>query len=71
MEKITDGWRTVGGYDCWVEDGKVLRAVIEDADGRRTGYTYRADRVHGGWDRCTVTVAALRAGLRRGTIVIR
>jgi len=65
MEKRVDGWRVVGGYDCYVEGGKVIRCKKRDQNGSEvTAYPYRRAR-SGGWDQETPTPDTLRAGLRR------
>ena len=65
--KINDGWHIVSGYEVYVEDGKVLRGLSSDK--QRTVYPFRA--VRDGWDNDSgLTVAAFRAGVRRGTITM-
>ena len=67
MKKMTkDGWHKVYGYDVYVEDGMVKRAITNGV----TAYPYRSSK-NGGWDLDTyMSLDALRAGLSRGTIVI-
>ena len=63
---MKDGWHTIMGYDVYVEDGKVLRGTKDK--GQLPAYVYRACK-RGGWElEYAVTVAAFRAGVRRGTI---
>lgn len=66
-----DGWRIIAGYEVYVEDGKIRHGVKDSYTGigQVSTYVYRASR-YGGWDReySGVTVAAFRAGVRRGTI---
>lgn len=63
---VKDGWHKVCGYDVYVEDGEVKRAISDGC----TAYPYRASR-YGGWDIDThMTLDALRAGLSRGTMII-
>ena len=65
---MKDGWHDFHGLKAWVEDGKVYRLT----DGDRTLYPYRANRREGGMDLDTgITLAALYAGWRRGTIDVR
>jgi hypothetical protein len=67
MKKNADGWRVVGGHDCYVEDGKVVRCKKQDRNGSEvTAYPYRRAR-GGGWDRKTPAPDTLRAGLRSDT----
>ena len=68
MEKIVkDGWHKVYGYDVYAEDGMVKRAVSDGV----TAYPYRICK-HGGWDIDTsMSLDALRAGMARGTVIIR
>ena len=62
---MKDGWHTIMGYDVYVEDGKVLRGTKDN--GQLPAYVYRAGKR--GWELdCVVSVAAFRAGVRRGTI---
>ena len=57
----------VYGYDMYVEDGMVKRAISNGV----TAYPYRASK-YGGWDIDTyTTLDALRAGLSRGTIILK
>ncbi len=66
MEK----WITISGYEVYVIDGKVKRAVkIDGSGGRVTAYIYR--KVGDAWRKEEeATPAAVRAGLKRGTIRI-
>lgn len=68
MKKIVkDGWHKVYGYDVYVEDGMVNRAISNLV----TAYPYRKSK-YGGWDIDThMTLDALRAGLSRETIIIK
>ena len=67
---MKDGWHKVYGEDVYIEDGKVLRGTTGHGFTYRTTYPYR-------WtgDGYTVdtgiTVDALRAGMRRGTIAMK
>ena len=63
---VKDGWHKVYGYEVYVEDGRVTRAISNCV----TVYPYRASK-YGGWDIDThTTLDALRAGLSRGTIIL-
>lgn len=70
---IKDGWHDIMGYEVYVEDGKVIRGMKQSYTGlgKVSCYVFRASR-YGGWDReyTGVTVAAFRAGVRRGTIAM-
>ena len=68
MKKIVkDGWHKVCGYDVYVEDGEVKRAISDGC----TAYPYRRSR-HDGWDLDThMSIDALRSGLLRDTVIIR
>lgn len=72
MAKIKDGWHKVSGWDVYVEDGYILRGIDTDSNGSQVPvYVYRASH-HGGYSREErITPAALRAGLNRGTIILR
>lgn len=60
------GWHKVNGFDVYVEDGEVKRAIRDGV----TAYPYRKSK-YGGWDIDThLTLDALRAGLARETIII-
>lgn len=70
-QALRDGWHMVAGWEVYVEDGRILRGVMELCDGSRvTCYPMRHDRRRDvwGWDRKPLTPAAFRAGLARGTI---
>lgn len=65
---MKDGWHKICGAMVYVENGKVMRGV---QDGR-TVYPYRKNTKIGGWDNVSgLSVAAFRAGMKRGTIDIR
>ena len=68
MKKIVkDGWHKVHGYDVYVEDGEVKRAISDGC----TAYPYRVSR-YGGYDIDThMSLDALRAGLSRETIILK
>lgn len=67
---LRDGWHMVAGWEVYVEDGRILRGVMEDCNGSRvTCYPMRRDRREmWGWDWCEPTPSAFRAGLARGTV---
>lgn len=68
-ETAFDGWRTICGWEVYVENGYIVRGI--SADHQTPLYIYRACR-SGGYDReYKITPDAFRAGLRRGTIVLR
>lgn len=63
-------WITILNYEAYVIDGKVKRAVKTDGSGGRvTAYIYR--KAGDAWQKEEeATPAAVRAGLKRGTIRI-
>ena len=69
MKKEINGWKIAGGYDVYVEDGKVLRGIKLDHNGHEVAaYPYRQSR-SGGWDLISgISLTAFRAGIRRGTM---
>ena len=63
-----DGWHNVYGSRVYVQGGRVVRGI--SSDGQCTVYPYRSSR-WGGYDIDTsMTLAALRAGIRRGTVIL-
>ena len=65
-----DKWTTISGYEIYVIDGKVKRAVKIDGSGERvTAYVYRQRGKEWIKDEGS-TPAAVRSGLKRGTIKI-
>ena len=67
IEIVKDGWHKVYGYDVYVKDGIVKRAISNGV----TAYPYRITK-YGWWDiDIHSTLVALRAGLSRGTIIIK
>ena len=62
MKKEINGWKIAGGYEVYVEDGKIMRGVIENHNGSEiTAYPYRL-MPDGSWSReIGVTLAAFRA----------
>ncbi len=69
MTSAKTGWHTVLGLDVYFEDGRAVRGIKLDHNGSQvTVYIYRATR-DGGWSSVdSLTEAALRAGMKRGTI---
>lgn len=69
MKKVyTNGWYGVLGNLVYVENGHVVWGLAENK--LRTVYVYRKSRF-GGYDReYKVTPDALRAGLKRGTMIL-
>ena len=67
--KKIGGWKIAGGDDVYIEDGKVLRGIKLDHNGYQvTAYPYRQSK-SGGWDLISgISLAAFRAGIRRGTM---
>ena len=68
---ISDGWHTIAGYYVYIEDGYITRG-LKGIEGvyQTAGYIYRKLK-SGGWGKETaVSVAAFRAGVKRGTITI-
>ena len=70
MKLYSSGWHTIAGYTCWVEDGTVRRAVLGEGNAQTTGYPYRRTR-SGGWTSVAPTPGALRAGIARGSYIIK
>lgn len=71
MRKVKDGWHKVLGYDVYVENGKVMRCLVSHSSGYRTAYPYRDEPYYNCMGICIgISLDALRAGLKRGTIRI-
>ena len=67
-KNVRDGWHVINGIDVFVEDGIVKRGVVNDT----TVYPYRWDASLNCWSSCSgLTIAALRAGMNRGTITMK
>lgn len=65
-----DKWISISGYEVYIINGKVKRAVKIDGNGGRvTAYIYRQSGEAWIKDEGS-TPAAVRAGLKRGTIRI-
>lgn len=71
-DRMKDGWHKICGWDVYVEGGYILRGIDTDRNGSQIPvYVYRTSR-HGGYDREErITPAAFRAGLKRGTIILK
>jgi len=69
MKKEINGWKIAGGYEVYVEEGKVFRGIKSDHNGHDVpAYPYRQAK-SGGWDLISgISLAAFRAGVRRGTM---
>ena len=60
-------WKTIMGYDCYVEDGRVKRLKVDG----RAAYTYIWSRRAGCWSMTQgLTPEQLRARIRRGSVKI-
>ena len=72
MNQEINGWKIVSGYEVFVKNGKIMRGVIENHNGSEiTAYPYRL-MPDGSWSReIGVTLAALRAAARRGTMEMK
>lgn len=67
--KKKDGWITICGYDCYVEDDMVVRCLAWD--GATTAYPYKRAK-DGSWTNAVpVKTGTLRNGLHRGTYSIK
>lgn len=68
---ISDGWHTVAGHYVYVEDGYVMRG-LKGTEGvyQTAGFIYRRLKPSGWGKETAVSVAAFRAGVKRGTLTI-
>ena len=71
MKQVVSRWAVVAGYDVYVDEhGHVNRGITPD--GQRPLYPYRWDRQLKVWSRDKrMTPAAVRAGIRRGTVTMQ
>lgn len=67
---MQDGWHTLKGYKVYVENDRVLRGVLGEADNQVTAFPYRQDKKHKNlWDKAVgITCSAFVSGVRRGTV---
>lgn len=68
---MRDGWHVISGERIYVEGGCVVRGMTKDHNGSLVpAHAYRLNRQYNCWVReySGLTVAAFRAGIRRGTI---
>lgn len=70
---MKNGWHRLQGYDVAVEDGKVVRATMQDSNGGRIpAAAYRWSNRNNCWvNAMPISAAAFSAGLRRGTISVK
>lgn len=70
---MKDGWHVIAGYNVYVEDDKITHGTLgEGTSNYRTAWPYRWDNKYNAWNNCTrLTVAAFRAGVKRGTITLK
>lgn len=67
---MKDGWHKVYGEDVYVENGRVLRGTTGSGPAYRPTYPYRW--TGNGYTIDTgITVDALRAGMKKGTIAMK
>lgn len=66
---MRDGWHKICGYDVYIESDRVIRGTIEKYQGISTVYPYRLNKY--GCVNCSgLTVAAFRAAVRRGSVIM-
>lgn len=58
--KTVTGWKEINGFDCYIEDGKIIRI---DHDGK-TCYAYKASK-SGGFDKVEPTEAQFKRNAYR------
>lgn len=64
---IKDGWHIFYGMEVYVENGRVIRGLL---NGKRV-HPFRKGRRAGEWDGVSgISVSAWRAGMNRGTIIM-
>lgn len=64
---MKDGWHTIAGKSVYVENERIIRGMKNNDT--LTAYVYRWDRSTNAWIKeDSITPAAFRAGLKRGTI---
>ena len=70
---MKDGWHYIYGYFVYVEDGFVIRGIVNRGRiSERTAYVYRYNPKLKIWNSSLIiTVNAFRAGVRRGTIMMK
>lgn len=50
---MKNGWHIIKGFDCYIEDNKVMHCTKEDRNGNLvTAYPYKVSR-YGGFDNAT------------------
>lgn len=68
-----DGWHIICGYDVYVEDGMVVRAIKTDVNGWMVpASVYARDRKNGGWTNVYREVKAetFRRGMYEGRYIV-
>lgn len=64
---VKDGWHTIAGCSVYIENGRIIRGMKNNDT--LTAYVYRWDRGASAWIRTdSISPAAFRAGIKRGTI---
>lgn len=67
---MKDGWHTIAGYSVFVEGGMIVRGM-KNSD-TLPAYVYRWSKSLNCWTKEeSITPAAFRAGLKRGTIALK
>lgn len=72
MAKNKDGWHTILGNRVYVEQGKVIRAVVQDSNGSLVpAWPYWPSK-YGGWDNCSglLSVSAFRRRVKNDTVIL-
>lgn len=60
--KVKDGWHVLNGWEVWVENGRVVRGIVYNANGRCAGYPYKYRTKSRTWERGTPTVGVFYHG---------
>lgn len=69
---MKDGRHIIMGRTVIVEDGMIVRGIKNPGWNETVGYVYRLDRKLRCWtSEGKITVAAFRAGVRRGTVDLK
>lgn len=66
------GWKNIKGLEVYIEDGIVKRGVKGQGNNQVTAYIYIPAEYGNGYIICnTLTEAAFRARLHRGTVILK
>lgn len=64
-------WRKICGYRAYVEDGKIIRAIVGEGNGQRTAYIYKRCKDGKTWTSANPKISTFRNGMYKGSYMVK